>query len=345
MALKNLSSHHNTKKDKERAPSSIRTYDKDGFRRRAACVCVKDDSENEVLLVSRRRQENLWIFPGGGIEPSEDPRQAASREVKEEAGVVGPITRCLGVFETEQTRTCVYVLRVMEEFPVWDDLIKCGRKRMWFTIADAAQALGVSHAQMSYLHCLKETSTVRLTTPPHNVTCPIDNSSLSGPIGSSSSLSSSSPPSSDHLASSTVSLKQQNSDLAKCQQQQKQNGAHGYGSTDDKVLLFSTAYGFSDTAFTMTSSTVVMSGSTVDNKAPQTNGAKNSELIKSNASSSYLDDSNDCNRQMQSLQFVDESENDAISSLLEANCNVEGSSVEAQQIAQNNCKAKTTMDR
>lgn len=45
------------KKNKQHAPSSIRTYDKDGFRRRAACVCVKDDSESEVSL-----ELNLYFF-------------------------------------------------------------------------------------------------------------------------------------------------------------------------------------------------------------------------------------------------------------------------------------------
>ena len=29
-------------------PNSTRTYDEDGFRRRAACLCVKDASEQEV---------------------------------------------------------------------------------------------------------------------------------------------------------------------------------------------------------------------------------------------------------------------------------------------------------
>lgn len=29
-------------------PNSTRTYDEDGFRRRAACLCVKDEQENEV---------------------------------------------------------------------------------------------------------------------------------------------------------------------------------------------------------------------------------------------------------------------------------------------------------
>ena len=29
-------------------PGSTRIYDQDGFRRRAACICVKSESENEV---------------------------------------------------------------------------------------------------------------------------------------------------------------------------------------------------------------------------------------------------------------------------------------------------------
>lgn len=29
-------------------PNSIRIYDKDGFRRRAACICVKSEAETEV---------------------------------------------------------------------------------------------------------------------------------------------------------------------------------------------------------------------------------------------------------------------------------------------------------
>lgn len=30
-------------------PNSTRIYDKDGFRRRAACICVRSDAETEVL--------------------------------------------------------------------------------------------------------------------------------------------------------------------------------------------------------------------------------------------------------------------------------------------------------
>lgn len=31
-------------------PNSIRIYDKEGFRRRAACICVKSEAETEVRV-------------------------------------------------------------------------------------------------------------------------------------------------------------------------------------------------------------------------------------------------------------------------------------------------------
>ena len=32
-------------------PNSIRTYDEDGFRKRAACLCVRNELEDEVSFV------------------------------------------------------------------------------------------------------------------------------------------------------------------------------------------------------------------------------------------------------------------------------------------------------
>lgn len=31
-------------------PNSTRIYDKDGFRRRAACICVRAENEDEVIV-------------------------------------------------------------------------------------------------------------------------------------------------------------------------------------------------------------------------------------------------------------------------------------------------------
>lgn len=49
-------------------------------------------------MTSSRRPE-LWIVPGGGVEPEEEPSVTAVREVLEEAGVMGKLGRRLGVFE------------------------------------------------------------------------------------------------------------------------------------------------------------------------------------------------------------------------------------------------------
>lgn len=40
-----------TKMVKEK-PNSIRIYDDEGFRRRAACICVRSDAETEVSVTT-----------------------------------------------------------------------------------------------------------------------------------------------------------------------------------------------------------------------------------------------------------------------------------------------------
>lgn len=53
----------------------------------------------QVLLVTSSRRPDNWIVPGGGVEPEEEPSVTAVREVLEEAGVIGKLGRCLGIFE------------------------------------------------------------------------------------------------------------------------------------------------------------------------------------------------------------------------------------------------------
>ncbi|XP_003743362.1 diphosphoinositol polyphosphate phosphohydrolase 1 [Galendromus occidentalis] len=140
-------------------PNSTRTYDEEGFRRRAACLCVRTADETEILLVSSSSSPDRFIVPGGGLEPEEDAPAAAIREVMEEAGVKGTLGRCLGVFENleRRHRTQVFVLQVEDLLEEWDDSKSIGRKRKWFTVPNALEELTVSKpVQCNYVELLRK---------------------------------------------------------------------------------------------------------------------------------------------------------------------------------------------
>ncbi|KAM9671920.1 diphosphoinositol polyphosphate phosphohydrolase 2 isoform 3-T3 [Trichechus inunguis] len=115
-------------------PNQTRTYDREGFKKRAACLCFRSEQEDEVLLVSSSRYPDQWIVPGGGMEPEEEPGGAAVREVYEEAGVKGKLGRLLGIFEQNQDRkhrTYVYVLTVTEILEDWEDSVNIDFKILY----------------------------------------------------------------------------------------------------------------------------------------------------------------------------------------------------------------------
>jgi 8-oxo-dGTP pyrophosphatase MutT (NUDIX family) len=119
-----------------------------------------------------------WIIPGGKVEQEEVDREeeAAAREAREEAGVLGrklyrwyvfkcyfyfsgQMGRCLGVFENKEMghRTKVFVLYVgsLETEEIWEE--SC-RARGWFRIDKAMEVLREnkpSHAK--YLEKLIQT--------------------------------------------------------------------------------------------------------------------------------------------------------------------------------------------
>uniref|UniRef100_A0A1A8P4P8 diphosphoinositol-polyphosphate diphosphatase n=2 Tax=Nothobranchius TaxID=28779 RepID=A0A1A8P4P8_9TELE len=148
--------------------NQTRTYDGDGYKKRAACLCFRDESEEEVLLVSSSRHTDKWIVPGGGMEPEEEPNVAAAREVCEEAGVKGTLGRLIGIFENKERkhRTYVYVLIVTEVLEKWEDSDNIGRKREWFKIDDAKRVL-MSHkpVQATYFGALQESCLTSNGTP------------------------------------------------------------------------------------------------------------------------------------------------------------------------------------
>lgn len=73
--------------------------------RAAAGVVVRD--QGRVLLI-RRRAENTWGLPGGGIEPGETWAAAARRECLEESGWDVRIDELLGIYSDPATQTHRY---------------------------------------------------------------------------------------------------------------------------------------------------------------------------------------------------------------------------------------------
>jgi 8-oxo-dGTP pyrophosphatase MutT (NUDIX family) len=53
------------------------------LRNRTVAIC-----KNEVLLVKTSFGKQKWSFPGGGVHKGENPEHAATRELREETGVV-----------------------------------------------------------------------------------------------------------------------------------------------------------------------------------------------------------------------------------------------------------------
>jgi 8-oxo-dGTP pyrophosphatase MutT (NUDIX family) len=62
----------------------------------SAAVAIHDDRMR--LLLCLHSDKNIWVMPGGLIEPGEHPADAAVRETWEETGLTIEITGLLGVY-------------------------------------------------------------------------------------------------------------------------------------------------------------------------------------------------------------------------------------------------------
>jgi len=117
----------------------VRVRSSSGVVQRVACVCFRVlNNKTEVLLV-RRFSKLEWSLPGGGLDPGEEPHEAAIREAEEEAGVRGKLrNRIKKNFEALKSkfdvrvRTIVFIVEVNTTIPdsFWIEALI--RERRWF---------------------------------------------------------------------------------------------------------------------------------------------------------------------------------------------------------------------
>lgn len=104
----------------------------------------------EILLTHwRRGRMSGWTLPGGGIEPGEDPKVTAKREVLEETGLEARIGKLVGVDSRvftredapEGTDARLHTIRIVyratvEEGPLRNEIDGSSDEARWVSIAE-----------------------------------------------------------------------------------------------------------------------------------------------------------------------------------------------------------------
>ena len=112
----------------------------DGLTHAGGIVYRHKDKTVEFLLVQASKQRAHWVLPKGHIEPGEDPRVTAVREVKEETGHWARVLRWLedAHLSTEPDAPMVrwFLLELAEEAVTWPEE---NRQRVWLPLAVAKE--------------------------------------------------------------------------------------------------------------------------------------------------------------------------------------------------------------
>ncbi|CAN8067699.1 unnamed protein product [Agarophyton chilense] len=125
--------------------------------KKAGCVPVRrkpQTNEWEIMLVQSRWTPEIWLFPKGTVESNETQKQAAVRETREEAGVIGDLGPKLGVWrikrDSSKVKQKMWILFVTTEFSSdnkqWKERKKRGRG--WYSFDEAKQILTVVPASL-----------------------------------------------------------------------------------------------------------------------------------------------------------------------------------------------------
>lgn len=74
---------------------------------RVGCSAILFDEEREKVFLTQRADNGMWCLPGGRVDPGESVEEAVLRELWEETGLRGRVTRFLGVY-SDPNRLVIY---------------------------------------------------------------------------------------------------------------------------------------------------------------------------------------------------------------------------------------------
>jgi 8-oxo-dGTP pyrophosphatase MutT (NUDIX family) len=117
------------------------------IRQAGSIVFRLDTREPQVLLVTAKRNPRNWIFPKGHIEKGETPEEAALRETREEAGIVGDLIAPAGILEYgflgAKARVEYFLVQFRREAGPPED----GRERTWCRLEEALERLNYKNSR------------------------------------------------------------------------------------------------------------------------------------------------------------------------------------------------------
>lgn len=116
----------------------------------AGAIAIRGDAASvEVVLVTAKRNPGDWIFPKGHIEQGETAAEAATRELAEEAGILGDVIQSVGVstftLGGREVEVTYFLVRVTGTTPPVDSRAvrwcSFDQARSLLTFADAGRLL------------------------------------------------------------------------------------------------------------------------------------------------------------------------------------------------------------
>jgi 8-oxo-dGTP pyrophosphatase MutT (NUDIX family) len=101
----------------------------------------KNEKSIEFLVLRSKKDPAKWIFPKGHIEQGEIAQEAATRELEEEAGIVGRNICFLGALEFLYEQNTFNVQYFLHEYIRVKGPGEIGRDPCWYSFDDTCRIL------------------------------------------------------------------------------------------------------------------------------------------------------------------------------------------------------------